>query len=395
MKIGLLTTSFPRYEEDVAGHFVLGFARTLVDLGHRVEVLAPEPICGGPTPSWNNLSVRWVAYMRPRRLARTFYGAGVPDNLATSVTAWLGLAPFVAALANETRKARHDWDLLVSHWALPCALVAGVLRGARPHVAVFHSADIYALKRLPARAMIARAIGREATKLVFVAPALRDLFLDFLPNHERATLAQRCHIFPMGIEPIPAPSASRKALRAQYGFDRFTLLSIGRLVEIKGVSDAIDVVAHRGDLELAVVGEGPMRPALEQLARERQAPVRFLGKITGTAKHDLLEAADAFVHTSRVMDSGRTEGMPTVLIEAMAHGLPIIATDVGGVSSVLEHMRTAILVPPQNPSALNASVDLLTRDHMLRSRLEVQSELISRDLVWPSLAKRLQLLIET
>jgi glycosyltransferase involved in cell wall biosynthesis len=394
MNIGLLTTSFPRYEEDIAGHFVLGFARTLVGLGHRVEVLAPEPVSGGPAPGWRNLSVRWVAYIRPRGLERTFYGAGVPDNLARSVAPWLGLAPFVAALANETRKARRDWDLLISHWALPCALVAGALREARPHVAVFHSADIHVLKRLPGRALIARAIGRGANKLMFVAPALRDLFLEILPQNERSALSPRCHVFPMGIDPIAAPSASRKALRERYGFERFTLLSIGRLVEIKGIGDAIHAVAGRRDLELVVVGEGPVRPALEKLAGDHQTPVRFLGKVTGSAKNDLLEAADAFIHTSRILDSGRTEGMPTVLIEAMAHGLPIIATDVGGVSSVLTHMRTAILVPPQDPSALSASLDLLVRDHALRSRLEVQSELISRDLVWPSLAGQLKSLIE-
>jgi glycosyltransferase involved in cell wall biosynthesis len=395
MNIGLLTTSFPRYCGDFAGHFVLGFARTLVDNGHCVHVLAPEPSDGRRAPRWPNLTVGWVPYLRPQVLSRTFYGAGVPDNLRNSALAWVGLTPFIVSLSHEVRKARPNWDVIVSHWALPCALIAGALRGQRHHIAVFHSADLHLLARLPGRSALARTISRGADKLAFVAPALRDLFLDFIPPAERAGVSERCRVFPMGIEPIPAPSADRNALRDRIGFNRFTLLFIGRLVEVKGVSDAIHAVSRRRDLELAVVGEGPELPALENLARRHQAPVRFFGKLTGIAKHDILRAADGFINPSRVLDSGRTEGTPTALIEAMAHRLPIIATDVGGVSSILKHMHSALLVAPGDRAALTASVDLLLRDSELRYRLGAQSEALSQHLLWPSLAGRLEALLVT
>ncbi|MCZ7679549.1 MAG: glycosyltransferase family 4 protein [Sandaracinaceae bacterium] len=82
MRIGLLTTSYPRHEDDLAGIFVRGFARALASQGHAVEVLAPEPLEDRPPLEDEGVSVRFVPYARPRGLARTFYGAGVPRQRA-------------------------------------------------------------------------------------------------------------------------------------------------------------------------------------------------------------------------------------------------------------------------------------------------------------------------
>src|SRR5690348_2455743 len=99
MHIGLLTTSFPRFEGDVAGSFVLGFARALVARGHTLTVLAPEPLDRIEPPDFGStIAVRYVPYVRPRSLARTFYGAGVADN-AKNPLAWPGLLTFGPALA--------------------------------------------------------------------------------------------------------------------------------------------------------------------------------------------------------------------------------------------------------------------------------------------------------
>src|SRR5687768_12606658 len=99
MRVGLLTTSFPRFEGGIAGQFVLGFARALAARGHELSVLAPEPHERLTLPTWPGVRLRWLGYLRPRTLQRTFYGAGVPDNLRRDPRAWLGLLPFSAALA--------------------------------------------------------------------------------------------------------------------------------------------------------------------------------------------------------------------------------------------------------------------------------------------------------
>ena len=110
MRIGVLTTSYPRFDGDVGGSFVEGFARALAERGHSVEVIAPEP--REPTGA-QRLPPTWVRYL-PRPLERTFHGAGVPDNLRRHPSAWLGAVTGPLALAKEARRRVGEWDAIVS-----------------------------------------------------------------------------------------------------------------------------------------------------------------------------------------------------------------------------------------------------------------------------------------
>jgi glycosyltransferase involved in cell wall biosynthesis len=388
MRIGLLTTSFPRHADDIAGHFVLGFAQALAARGHTLEVLAPEPAEAWPEPSMPGVRVRWVPYLRPRGLERTFYGSGVPDNLRSDPRAWLGLAPFVAALTLEAHRRSQGWDALCSHWALPCGLIAAGLTRGRPHLAVLHSADLHLLAALPARAVLAARLAGGASALSFVSDAQRARFLGWLPGAACIDAAPRCHVQAMGVEPLPPPGLDRAALRARLGLNRFSVLSLSRLLPIKGLDVAIRACAGERDLELIVAGDGPERAPLEALARRLDAPVRFLGLCTGTRKVEWLQAVDGFVCSSRKLPSGRTEGMPTALLEAQAAGLPTVASDVGGVS---EHLaESALLIAPDDPEALRKALQRLRDEPALRQRLGAAARPVGHAHEWPRIAPRLE-----
>ena len=345
MTIGLLTTSFPRRQGDVPGQFVLGFARSLAVLGHRVEVLAPEPNERMAPPAFEGVDVSWLPYLPVRALQRTFYGAGVLDNVRRAPFSALGLGPFVVAMAREAR--RRKWQAVVSHWALPCALVAAELDVPR-HLAVLHSADVFLLEQLPLRRLLATRIASGADELLFSSRALRARFLALLSPVERGQVATRCHVCAMGIEPAGA-AGDRAALRAQLGLRGFTVLSLGRLIALKGIDHAIAAVAQLPDAELVIAGDGPDRARLERLAGPR---VRFVGELHGAQKSRWFQAVDAFVLPSIVLPSGRSEGMPTTLLEAMEHGLPVVASDVGGVSDVVKSGENGVLVPAADPDAI-------------------------------------------
>jgi hypothetical protein len=175
VRIGLLTTSFPRWPGDAAGHFVHGFAGALAARGHTLEVLAPEPAESVSAPRWPGIELSWVPYLRPRSWQRTFYGAGVPDNLRSDPRAWLGPWPFAAALSAAVMERRSRWDALISHFGLPCGLIAGALRGRLPHLCVQHSADLHALERLPGAVgtRLAARIARGSSALWFVSERAR------------------------------------------------------------------------------------------------------------------------------------------------------------------------------------------------------------------------------
>jgi glycosyltransferase involved in cell wall biosynthesis len=388
MRIGLLTTSFPRFAGDVPGQFVLGFAQALAARGHTIEVLAPEPhdALTRELPSFEGLTLHWVRYAPPT-LERTFYGAGVLDNLQRDPRAWLGLAPFVAALSREVLRRRAGWAAIVSHWALPCGLVAALTRGARPHLAVLHSADVFLLERLPYRRALAARVGNGASALVCSSRKLRERYLALLDPIERVQLAARTHVCAMGIEPTLAPQGSVAAPS-----DRLRLLSLGRLVPIKGIQHAIRAVARLSDVELVIAGDGPMRGELEQLARSLAAPVRFVGEVRAEAKRALLASAHAFVLPSVALSSGRTEGMPTSVLEAMDAGLAVIASRTGGLGDLVEHELNGLLVASGDEAALMAAIERV-REPAFRARLAHAGKNTAEDFHWSRLAPHFEQLL--
>jgi glycosyltransferase involved in cell wall biosynthesis len=393
MKVGLLTTSFPRYAGDVAGNFVLGFARALHQHGHNIEVLAPEPGEHFAIEREPGIELRHNPYARPRHFQRTFYGAGVPDNLARDPLAWLGLAPFCASLLYNALARRSHWDALVSHWALPCALAAGAVRAGRPHLAVLHSADIHLLSRLPARAQLATRITRGADALWFVSEAQRMRFCALLPRSEPIPPSIVC---PMGID---APmrdvfdADTRANFRRRHQLHGFCVLLLGRHVSIKGYDVALRAAAMGGDITLLIAGDGPMRARWMQQARENNLRVRWLGAVFGDEKQRWLRAADAFALPSRTLANGRSEGLPCALLEALASGLPAVASDLPGIRELRTIAPSLLLIPPDDPAALHNAL-LTLRDttstdesHLLTARA------IQERFGWQNVGARLDALL--
>jgi glycosyltransferase involved in cell wall biosynthesis len=161
----------------------------------------------------------------------------------------------------------------------------------------------------------------------------------------------------------PAPSEvdgeardRRASVRAELGLqsDATMLLSVGRLDQQKGQADLLCAVAgvhsERPDVRLVVAGDGPERERLEELisALGLQQTVRLLGH-RRDVEH-LMDAADLFVFPSHF------EGTPFAMLEAMAHGLPVVATAFGGAEEILDDGRTGILVPVGRPDALRAAI---------------------------------------
>lgn len=149
------------------------------------------------------------------------------------------------------------------------------------------------------------------------------------------------------------------------------LVSVGRLDPEKNPLLLAELmrlltVAEDGRWRLTIIGDGPERPAVERRVRELglEHAVELAGAIAnGPALWDRYRRSHAFVHVSL------TEGLPQVLFEAQAAGLPIVATAVGGVPSALGHGSAGLLVPPRDAGALAAALERLLHEPALRERL--------------------------
>ena len=136
------------------------------------------------------------------------------------------------------------------------------------------------------------------------------------------------------------------------------LLTIGRLVEKKGIGYVLDAVRRLGDrgvpVEYELAGEGPLRKHLEAEGRRLgiEQQVRFLGWQSQQQVHEALDRADLLVAASVTAENADEEGIPNVLKEAMAVGVPVVSTRHGGIPELVEHGVSGILVPERDAQAL-------------------------------------------
>jgi len=173
----------------------------------------------------------------------------------------------------------------------------------------------------------------------------------------------KIHVVQNGLAPLESTS-SRADSRRALGLANTVKVAgwIGRLSREKGADVAIDAIAQCGDSwELSIVGTGPERERLHDQIKNLSIEDRVTlhGEIPNAAA--LMSAFDAFVLSSR------TEGTPIVLLEAMASGVPIIATSVGGVPDVITSDE-AVLVPAETPDQIAAALMQISRDPASASR---------------------------
>jgi glycosyltransferase involved in cell wall biosynthesis len=326
MRIGVVTTSYPRDAGDPAGSFVAAHVAAMRLLGHDVEVISARSIGSSPL----------------------FEGSGAPEELerggiVEQAKAMLEAARFTAEMTTEIFNRMGEWDVIIAHW-LPCAAAAlaaiQARRAAQPSeprkklLAIAHGGDIHTLRRTLLLAPTMKALETGGAKVVFVSEELRAI-----------AKADGAIVQPMGIH------VERFADIARAPTTPPTIAVIGRLVPIKGVDVAIDAMIHvAAPAQLVIAGDGAERERLEKRAA---GDATFVGQLDPYSRDELLSRASLVVIPSRVLPNGRSEGTPVVALEALAAGVPVVASDVGG----LRELAHVVRVPPDDPRALASAID--------------------------------------
>jgi glycosyltransferase involved in cell wall biosynthesis len=154
-----------------------------------------------------------------------------------------------------------------------------------------------------------------------------------------------------------------------------SIVTVGTLHEVKGQAHLVEAVrrlVNAGiDVQCELIGDGPDRAALEEQVRASglEARVRLVGVIPHDRLADRLRAADVLVAPSVPSSDGRREGLPVVLMEAMASGLAVVASDLSGIPELVEDGVTGLLTPPGDETAICVALERLARDPALRPRL--------------------------
>ncbi len=356
--IGVLTTSYPRTPADQAGSFVRDRVMELQRAGHDVEVIAAADAAGARVENDHGVYVHRVE-SAVASAPPLFYTAGAPEVLeGREPSAWLVALRFsIGLLAAATRLAPR-WTSVESHWLVPCGLCADLAAGALPRRAFAHSGDVALLERLPCGRSLARRLAASGATLSFVSADLRDRFLMLAGD---ARTPSRCEVVALAIDRESFTTASaneRASLRRDLGIDRPTVLGVGRLVPIKGFDTLIRAVAqiHGTRPSVVILGEGPERGNLVALAQRLDVDLRLHGTVPRSAVASWMRAANVFGHPARRLANGRTEGSPVAVRQAMAVGLPVVATNTGGLPGLQTASRAITLVPPDDAPRLSQAL---------------------------------------
>lgn len=288
------------------------------------------------------------------------------EGIARRLFAPLALRTGRSVRLRHTIDAEH-LDLVHVHFAVDAiAILRSLIRARVPFLVTVHGYDVTKVPDEPGRS--GRVYRRRLRRLFDRATAVIAVS-DVIAGKARELGATDAKLRTHYIG-IPVTDAVTSELDQD-----IDLLFVGRLVEKKGVSDLLLALALLAESPVphntVIVGEGPLRVELESAAMARGLPVTFMGKRSAEEVQDLLLRSKVVVVPSKTAANGDMEGLPTVLMEAMAVGVPVVATRHSGIIEVVEHGETGLLSDEADPEALAANLRRALADPDLRRRLGV------------------------
>lgn len=360
----MIATSYPRFHGDTVGTFMEPIAKGLAARGHAVHMVMPWH------PKWQrgkregNVFFHLFHYAPHSSLNVFGYAEALRADVDMRSRAFAAAPLALAAGWFKALRVTQKFNatMMHGHWVIPGGVLAMAanVTPRLPLVISLHGSDVYVAERQAIAGRLARAAFTRAGWVTACSEDLRSRAVKLGADDARSA------VVPYGVDSDRfKPNVTARAdVRRALGLPATTpiVFTAGRFVRKKGFEYLIDAAARLSssmpDLALVMGGDGDLRDELATRAREAGLGdrVRFPGLLSQDEVATYLAAADVAVVPSVRDDSGNVDGLPNVVMEALASGTPLIATPAGGIASVIEHGRNGLLVPERDPESLARSI---------------------------------------
>lgn len=389
----MVTSSYPRYPGDSVGTFLEPIAKSIAARGHEVHVVAPWHPLVRRRAEEDGVRFHFYRYAPVHSLYVFGHAAAMRADVTLRATAWVAAPLALVAGWRAVRRVtrQHHATIVHAHWVVPGGITAALATPGTPLVVSLHGSDVY----------VAETVGpaRRAARFTFGRAGFVTACSDDLARRAVALGADpsRLETVPYGVDVDrfhPEPSARealRQELAAAVGVP--IVFAAGRLVRKKGFEYLIDAVARVPRVLLALAGDGSL--AEELRARAAAAGVldrvRFLGNLPQDRVATYLAAADVVVAPSVRDDAGNVDGLPNVVLEALAAGAPLVTTAAGGIDAVAKPDETAFVVPERDAGAIAAALQRIVDNPERARRVGAAGRtLVRSEFGWDRAAQRFE-----
>jgi glycosyltransferase involved in cell wall biosynthesis len=375
-EVAYLFERFPSFGQTFCYHEVAALERQ----GMKAEVYSIRRPSGEPKQDWDEQLVRRVHYLPEegplvREVDQVLRAGQAPAPARQAIEKWGRQSDFLrlyqavyVGLRLQQNGARH----LHAHFAGMAARTAfwiGEFFGI-PYSFTAHANDIFAPRDFVVS--LAKLMGSAAT-IVTVSDYAAGLLKERYPGN-----AAKIHRIYNGVD-------LSRFHAADFGSGIPAIVSVGRLIEKKGFADLItacQLLRPRGrDFSCEIIGEGPLESALRAQIAEAglDSLVRLVGPRTQSEIALRLANATIFVLPCTREEGGGMDNLPTVIVEAMAAGLPVISTRLAGIPEMVEHEKSGELVPEHDPKAICAAIERLIADPVRARKFGERGREIARE----------------
>lgn len=417
MKVLVIGSVYPRFHEDAEVPWLRTSIAHLKKAGLQVQVLAPA-YKGLKSHEIDGVPVNRFRYA-PANLEMLTHEEGAPSKMASKPWLQLLAIPYIISGFFKCLHICRKWrpDIIHAHWPFPHAYIA--LGAAKlfkiPLVLNFHGAELLLIRKKKwVRPLLKFAIGQAQAVFAnssFTAgkiKAIRNVDVEWSPygttlDERRETRDERREavegvslpLAPASASATPSPRGDSPKTPEPHAINgKFKILFVGRHIERKGICYLIEAAKYlpRDQFEIRIVGVGDLTEELKKQAASmppESAEIIFTGKLSPEELANEYRTANVFTLPAIVDSKGDTEGLGVVLIEAMELGLPVVASNVGGIPDVVVDGVSGILVPEKSPEALASAFKKLSSDAgLVRDLLAGAQKRIEECFTWDGIIER-------